>query len=86
MANSLNYKLKEENNTTISDRNIPHVILDENLSKSLFKDEIVDYETFNDVIEPNPNSFVLTKKVKFEYDVIQEERIGKKYYWVNKWK
>lgn len=77
MANSLNYKLKEENNPTISDRKIPHVILDENLSKSLFKDEIVDYETFNGVIEPNPNSFVLTKKVKFEYDVIQEERIGR---------
>lgn len=77
MVNSMNYNLKEENSLDNSDLTIPSVVIDENLSRSLFKNEILDYESFNDFIEPNPSSFLLKTKVKFEYDVIQEERTAR---------
>jgi len=77
MANSMNFNLKEENSPSTSELNIPSVILDENVSKALIKDEVLDYENFEDLTEPNPNSFLLNTKIKFEFHVVQEERIAR---------
>ena len=76
-ATLINYNLKNEIDKPNSEKSIPIVTLDERSSKSLLTDELLDYNAMLEIAEPNPISFFLTKNVKFEYDVIFENRLAR---------
>ena len=76
-AKSITFNLKDGIDKTNASYNIPIVTLDEKSSKSLLTDELIDYNTLKEITEPNPKSFLLSKKIKFDYDVIFEERIAR---------
>ena len=68
-AKSISFNLKDGIDKTNASYNIPIVTLDEKSSKSLLTDELIDYNTLKEITEPNPKSFLLSKKIKFDYDV-----------------
>ena len=76
-ANSRSFKLDEEIDTTLSNENIATVVIDEIAAEQLLEGEEQDYEFLSNLIDPKPEAFLLSKKVKFEYDVIFEKRTAR---------
>lgn len=73
-ANSKSFKLEDEVDTTKSKNNIPLVMLNKISSEELLNNEEIDFHTLTESIDPNPTPFILSTKVKFNFDLTIEKR------------
>jgi hypothetical protein len=75
-ANSKTFKLEEEVVET-NFNNIPILLLNNKSAELLLKNEKLSFDSISNIVEPAPKSYYLSKKIKFSYDILLENRIAR---------
>lgn len=73
-AKSRSYKLEEEFDPAKSTDHIPTIMLNDVSAEVLLRDEIIKYTSLIKDQDPNPKSFDLKSKIKFDYTVLIEKK------------
>lgn len=71
------FNLVEEADTNKIGKDIPAISLNNNLASLLLKNEKNDFNSILTSLDPDPESFLLKSKIKFNYDLIVKEKVGR---------